>query len=577
MGKVLPFTSKKKRKQTRRKPKYRLPFIFLFLTVFLLVIAGHLISLQVLQAEKLNEKAKQQHIRQDSLLAKRGIIADRNGHVLAQSLEVASIGVSPLLVKNPEKTAKVLSRVLHLSKESIAQKIAAGQFFYLARKAKPQLTKKVKKVVKKEKLTGVEFEKETKRFYPYGKLAANVLGFAGIDNIGLEGLEFYYNQRLTGYDGKIIKEQNDAGQLLPGGILKYKAAKNGSSLLTTLDKEIQYKAQVELEKAVKKWQAKAGWLILMEVPSGEILALVSLPTYNSNKFEQAQPGQRFNKAISATYEPGSTMKMVTIAAGLEEGKFNAQTSFFLPGTIKVDGFPIKDAHPRAAQNFTVADILVHSSNVGAATLSQLLGKDIMYKYIKTFGINKKTGIDLPGEGQGLLLPKEQWANSTLATVAYGQGISATAIQMVRAAGIIANDGQDIKPHLGKALITPRQKVVSLTKKSSRYLISKATAKQLRQILQRAVEEGTGKSAQIKGYSVAGKTGTATKAINGRYEAKYISSFVGMAPVNQPKLVGLVALDEPKGAYYGGAVAAPVFAQVMEFSLQKLGVAPDKEK
>jgi len=574
MGQVLPFKTKKGRPQLKSKPKYRLALIFAFFVAFLLAIAGHLVTLQVLEAEKLDKRAKEQHLKPAKILAQRGIIADRNGNILAQSLETVSIGVSPSLVKKPQKTARILAPLLKQSQAEVLQKLTGTDYVYLKRKAEPQTVKRVKKAVIKEKLTGIQFETESKRFYPYGDLVANITGFAGTDNKGLEGLELYYDQKLSGRDGKLLVEQNDFGHILPGGIVKYKQAKNGKTLITTIDKEIQYKAKVELNAALKKWAAKSGWLIVMEVPSGDILSMVSLPSYNSNKFNLTKPEQRLNKAIGYSYEPGSTMKVITVAAGLEEGKFNLNNSFFLPSTIKVDGFTIKDAHHREGKNFTVAEILAESSNVGAATLSQLLGKNIMYKYIKSFGISEKTGIDLPGEEKGLLPPLEQWRNSTLATVAYGQGVAATAIQMVRVMGIIANDGQEVKPHLGKAIIGPKQKSVNLTPKTSKFIITKAVARQLREVLQKAVTEGTGKLAQIKGYTVGGKTGTAQKVVNGRYEAKYISSFVGLAPVSKPRLVALVALDEPKGAYYGGVVAAPVFAKVVEFSLQKLGVTPD---
>lgn len=574
MGQVLPFKTKKGRPQLKSKSRHRLALIFAFLIAFLLAIAGHLVTLQVLEAEKLDKKAKAQHQKSSEILAKRGIIADRNGNILAQSLEVVSIGVSPFLVKRPQKTARILAPLLKQPQAEIFKKLTGNNFAYLKRKADQQTVKSVKKAVIKENLTGIEFDKESKRFYPYGNLFANITGFAGIDNNGLEGLELYYDQKLKGRNGKLLVEQNDFGHLLPGGTLKYKRAKNGKTLITTIDKEIQYKAKVELNGAMKKWSAKAGWLVVMEVPSGDILSMVSLPSYNSNKFSVAKPEQKLNRTIGYSYEPGSTMKVITVAAGLEEGKFNLNNSFFLPSTIKVDGYTVKDAHHREGKNFTVAEILTESSNVGAATLSQLLGKNVMYKYIKAFGISEKTGIDLPGEEKGLLPPLEQWRGSTLATVAYGQGVAATAIQMVRVMGIIANDGQEVKPHVGKAIIGSKQKSVNLTPKSSKFIITKTVAQQLREVLQKAVTEGTGKAAQIKGYTVGGKTGTAQKVVNGRYQAKYISSFVGLAPVTKPKLVALVALDEPEAAYYGGTVAAPVFAKVVEFSLQKLGVTPD---
>lgn len=564
MNKILRFPGKPK-ETAKREPVFRLPFLFYTMVVFLLVIGGRLVSIQAVKAEKLDQLAKDQRLRKLELTPDRGAIYDRNGEILAVSIDMDTIYATPYQVRNKRRAAQKLAVALNDRPQAIYKKLAVKSgFAYIKRKVDKNTADRVRKL----KLAGIGLAPESKRFYPGKNLASQTLGFVGMDNVGLSGIELAYDSALRGRAGVLEMEQDLFGRPIPGGKFQLKKPTHGTNLSLTIDKEIQYKAQVELKKAVKTWQAAGGWVLVMDSKTGEIYAVANEPGFDLNKFYKTDSSLFKNRLASDVYEPGSTMKIVTAAAALEEKLFSPANTFTLPGTIKVGGFTIGEAHPRGTEQFTFGQIVARSSNVGAVTLGMALGKNRLYEYIERFGLNAPTKAGLVGEGQGYVPTPSAWSASTIGNVPFGQGLSATALEMSRAVNVIASGGRLVEP----SLIMNRAK----TWEPGKQVISKTTASTVSKILRDAVETGTGQSARIAGYEVAGKTGTAQKPkINARgYDpGKYISSFIGFAPVKEPAITILVAIDEPKGAIYGGVVAAPTFAAVGEYALQRLKIEP----
>ncbi len=523
-----------------------------------------MVSIQAVKAEKFDQMAQNQRLTTIKLVPERGIIYDRNREILSISLDKDTVFANPLQIKGYQKrvVARRLAPILKLSRRSLYKKLKMKLgFVYIKRKVDKNVTAKIKNL----NIEGIGFIPESKRFYPGKAIAAHVIGFAGMDNDGLNGVEQSFDSYLKGKPGQLIMEQDLVGRPIPGGEYKYLPPTHGRDLILTLDKEIQYKAQVELRRAVNKWKATAGWIVVMDSQTGEVYALANYPTYNLNKFSETDPKLFRNRAISDVYEPGSTMKIVTASAALEEKLYSPGTLLNLPGRIQVGGHTIHEAHERGAEIFSFKEIVTRSSNIGAVVIGQSLGPERIYQYIERFGLNKGTGAELPDEGQGYTPPTNIWSASSIANIPFGQGLSATSLESVRAINVVAAEGK---------LISPR-----FTRKDlggSKQVISKATAASMAEIMTEAVENGTGGNAKVSGYKVAGKTGTAQKpkvGARGYDPGKYISSFIGFLPADNPKLTILVAIDEPQGAIYGGVVAAPVFSAVGEYALKRLRVQP----
>jgi cell division protein FtsI/penicillin-binding protein 2 len=427
------------------------------------------------------------------------------------------------------------------------------------------------------KIEGIGLLPESKRFYPGKTLASQTIGFVGMDNIGLAGLELTYDSHLRGRPGRLRMEQDLYGRPIPGGEFKLQKASDGRNLVLTIDKEIQYKAQVELKRAVKKHQAAGGWIVVMNSKNGEIYALANEPTFDLNKFYTAEASNISNRLLEEAHEPGSTMKVITAAAALEERLFSAANTLTLPGTIQVGGYTIGEAHARETREFTFAEIVTQSSNIGSVHIGEALGKQRFYGYISEFGLNQETAMGLPGETRGALPDPGSWSASTIATVSFGQGLSATGLGMIRAVNAVASGGLLIEPTVVKEIIDSKGKARAIKRETGpKRVISKSTAAAISKILADSITAGTGGEAKIDGYAAAGKTGTAQKPSTesrGYDPGKYLSSFIGFAPVNDPAITILVALDEPKNQYYGGVVAAPVFAEVGAYALQRLQIEP----
>ena len=569
--------SLKKRTTKAGKSKDRLPFLFYVLIVFLLIIGGRLVFIQTVEAERLDGLAKKQRLIKIELIPERGIIYDRNNEVLAISLDKDTIYANPKQIEKSKKMilAGKLASILKENKRAMYEKLTQDSgFVYIKRKVDKNVSQKVRNL----NVEGIGFLPESKRYYPGRNIASHIIGFVGIDNEGLTGIELARDSYLKGKSGELTMEQDLGGRPIPGTQYRLRKPTNGSDLVLTIDKEIQYKAQVELKKAVKKWKASAGWIVVMSSKTGEVYAMANYPTYNLNKFGKTSADLFKNRAISDVYEPGSTMKIVTAAAALEEQLYSPSTALNLPGTIQVGGHTIHEAHERGAQVFTFEQIVTKSSNIGAVVLGQSLGKERLYQYIRKFGLTTITDVELPAEGQGYTPPTDIWSASTIANIPFGQGLSATSMESIRAINVVASGGRLVSPRFIIKKSDSKESDNSKKNQTERakQVISTSTAKTMARIMTDAVTSGTGQQAAIKGYQVAGKTGTAQKPrtdARGYDPGKYISSFIGFAPAADPELTILVALDEPTEAIYGGVVAGPTFSAVGEFVLQRLRIQP----
>jgi len=529
--------------------------------------------IQVVRASSLARLADAQQTQTLTIPAPRGAIVDRNNVELAANEDSVTIYADPKLVRSPAATTQRVVEALGLDVQAgteLLGKLAdrKSRFVYVARKASLAQANRVKRL----KLAGFGYTVEPKRIYPQGVLAAQTIGFAGLDNRGLAGLEKQYDKSLVGRDGKQTVVRDPAQRLID--VKSTTVDRPGANLALTIDNAIQLYVQQELARALKTWRARSASAVVLDPHTGEVLAMATAPTYDANKVgETAQDLQR-NRTVTDTYEPGSTFKLVTIAGALSEGLVTPQTAFTLPYSIKVADKIIHDSHPRATELMTVSKILTVSSNVGVATIStQLLGTERLARWIKRFGFGEKTGVDFPGESQGIVLPQDKWYGSATGTIPIGQGIAVTPIQLAAAYAAIANEGVWIQPHL---VARVGGKAASAAKR--RRVVTPVVAEQLMSMLGSVVDEGTGVEAEIPNYSVAGKTGTAAKPdpVSGGYSTyKYVASFVGIVPASDPRLVILVTVDEPKGAIWGGSVAAPAFKQIALDCLRYLEVPPDR--
>jgi cell division protein FtsI (penicillin-binding protein 3) len=500
------------------------------------------------------------------LPAGRGTIFDSMGTPLALGEQATTVFADPRQVRRPRAEARVAARILGLKARELYPLLAdrTRHFVYVQRKADPEKAAKLAK----HKLAGFGFYGEEQRRYPQHSVAAQVLGYAGVDNKGLTGLEFSLDSSLSGRDGEQIVVRDPFGR--PIKIDRVTPARPGKAVFLTLDHTIQANAEQVLRQTVSQWRAKSATAIVLDPKTGAVLAMAEAPSYDANKSPSVNPARQKNRAVSDAFEPGSVFKVVTIAGALSEHLVTPATKFTLPYSIQVADRRIHDAEMRGTETMTVAQILQHSSNVGTVTIARtLLGEPRLRKWITQFGFGRPTGIDFPGENQGLL--PSYWSGSTIGNVPIGQGIAVTAIQLASVYAAIANKGLWVQPHLvdhvqGEKPPAPR----------TRRILSARINRTLLQMLKGVVSDtGTAASAEIRGYSVAGKTGTAQKPGPHGYEAgKYVATFVGMVPASNPRLVVLVSVDEPTRAIFGGVVAAPAFAQIAAFDLQYLEVPPD---
>jgi len=554
-------------------------FVVLFVLLATTLI-GRAFYLQVLCADEWRERAVGQHQKIIRLTPQRGAIYDSDGEPLALSLEADSFYLDPTRMRleldipvtsTAYRTyAGDLAQVLDLDPAEVLHKMQLDRRFVWLRR---HVTREQARRVEALGIPGVDGIKEHKRWYPNGRLAGQVVGFSGVDNHGLEGLERYYNSILAGGERYLVTRKDATGRSFGSGrdVVKGKV---GRDIYLSIDKVIQHIAERELKNAVVSTGARFGTAIVMEPHSGGILAMTTYPDYDPNDFGRYTAGERRNRIICDTYEPGSTFKLFTVAAALEEGVITPDTPIDCGrGTYKVGGKTIHDY--KSMEVLPVRDILKYSSNIGVAKIAERLGIERFHHYLRQFGFGERTGIGFDGEVDGILHPTSRWFPIDLAAVAFGQGVTTTPLQLAQALCAVANGGEIVVPHLLKKVVDhTNDKTTTVARKVKRRVISTQTAAQLREMMVGVTTEGTGTRARVSGFAVGGKTGTAQKVdtVTGGYSPdKFVSSFAGFAPADKPRLVVLITLDEPVGDAYGGLLAAPVFAEIVEQSLRYMHV------
>ncbi len=544
--------------------------ILLFLIFFLLtsLLSFRLIWIQVINSDEYQKKAIEQRTRELKVEPKRGIIYDRKGRELAVSASSETVVAIPLEVENPTTTAKLLSKVLDMKYDYVYQRITRkASAVYVKRKVSEDVAREIRGLG----LKGITFTEESKRFYPKANLASHILGFAGIDSQGLDGIELSYDKLLKGKAGKIEVERDAAGRSIPDGIQEYVAPNDGYNLYLTIDEVIQYIAERELDKAVNEYQVSGGTVIVMDPRNGDILALANRPDYNPNSFADYSQKLWRNRAISDGFEPGSTFKIITTAAALEEGVVNENDRFVDPGYIKVSGETINCWKLGGHGSQTFAEVVQNSCNPGFVQVGMRVGKEAFYNYIKAFGFGNQTSINLPGEAGGIVLKYDNIGPVELATMSFGHGINVTPIQLTTAVSAVANKGMLLQPKLLKEIRNPDGELLEEVEPIKiRQVISEKNAERTLNLLEGVVEKGSGANAKIEGYRIGGKTGTAKHYGSQVYDA----SFIGILPINNPQLVISVVLYDITGyPYYGSQTAAPVFRNIAYDSLRYLEIPP----
>lgn len=555
---------------SNQKNAFRFSVVFLTLLAFLGLFVIRLVLIQVFRSPGLTRLADRQHELFVELEPVRGTIYDRNLRPLAFNVPVYSVYANPKIMTIEDKARAVakLPALLGLEPGFIEERLARDKYFvWLKRK----LTIEEANQVRQLKISGIDFRRESKRYYPNGSLAAHVIGFAGIDNKGLEGLELHYDKDLRGKAGK-MKVLRDARQKQLQVGQSYIPPQDGFHLVLTIDETLQYITEKALDRAVQQHNAKAASAILMDVQTGEILALVNRPTYNLDQVSSSDVESRTNRAVSYVYEPGSVFKIITAAAALEEGLFTEEDKIYCEqGNYRIANHTLTDHRPHGTLSFH--DVFKVSSNIGVAKIAQKIGGDNVYKYGKRFRFGVPTGIDLRGEVSGWLKDPSQWSKTTIGAIPIGYEVTVTPIQLVSAIAAVANGGVYMQPFVVKYVKDNQdQEIRSFQPKVHDRVISEQTAQRIKEILKSVVESGTGRRAQIEGVAVAGKTGTARKVIDGQYSrGKYYASFIGFAPADEPRLAMAVVVDEPHPGYFGGTVSAPVFQEVISNALKYLKI------
>ncbi len=553
----------------------RLLFLSCFFVVWGLVVVGRLLHIQVVRHESFVQRAAKQQERTISLTPVRGSIYDREGRVLAESIAASSIYADPQSMRDPRLVVKELSsiRALQIDPAELEKRLRrGGEFAWIARQVSPEVVEQVKGL----RLSGVYFLEEHKRLYPKESLAASLIGYAGVDGTGLAGVEHSFDRYVRGRPGTVtLLRDARRGVYMVGGEGTH-AAVDGNDVHLTIDQVIQFLAERSLEKAVRRSGALGGSIIVADPAGGSILAMASYPGFDPNRFRDFPPASWRNRAVQDLYEPGSTFKIVTAAAGLERDLVTpSQMLDCGNGKIEIANVTIREHDGKQYSFLSFEDVIAQSSNVGTIRVALSLGPRLFYEYIKRFGFGDRTGIELPGEAAGILRRPEKWSLISNAELSIGQEIGVTALQLLRAMSIVANGGRDMKPSVLSKVVDRKGKTIATREPlPPRRVISERAAAILNEILKTVVTRGTGSLAALDEHVVAGKTGTSQKAGRGGYLAdRYVASFAGYVPADRPRLVIVVVIDEPRGQHYGGIIAAPAFREVAEASLRYLGVRP----
>ncbi len=558
----------------RRSGDARIGLAALMLLLGLGLIAYRLFDLQVVKADRFRGIAADQRYELTDLNPRRGCILDRDGEVLAISKEAYSVYATPYLVEDVQLAAAELALVLGKAHQEVEEKLRSpGGFVYLERKVSPEVAEQVEALG----LAGIGLDKESKRYYPQGSLAAQVIGYVGTDNVGLSGLELEYDADLAGAKGEAGVEYDPRGEPIPGVTEIIRAPVDGCDIQLTLHSGIQFKLQEQLADSVQESGAISGSGLVMDCRSGEILAMAVIPDFDLNLFPEVPAGVTRAQPITDAFEPGSVLKILTAMAALQEKVVTPGSVINVPRSLQVADYEFTDDHPMEKCDLTFAEVIAYSSNIGTIKTAQALGEEALSEYIALSGLGELTGVDFPGESAGLVLDLEEWSLTSLPTIAIGQGISVTPLQIAVLTAAVGNGGSTVQPHFLLRRLHAGNRAEEVEVAEREPIISANGAASLRHILGEAVRVGTGTRAAMTLYNCGGKTGTAMKPDPaGGYREAYVATFAGLAPLENPRLVCVIALDEPD-TMYGGLAAAPCFSQVMEFSLQQLQVVPSLEK
>jgi cell division protein FtsI (penicillin-binding protein 3) len=553
-----------------RPPVHRL---IALLVVVVLAMAGIVVRLAVLQVRESGtyaELGSTQRVRTEPLAAVRGEILDRDGVPMALTLDARDVYTNPMLVTDPRGEAAAIAPILERPERAIEEALtSSGTFAYVERQVDADLAARIADL----HLPGIGLLPVAKRYYPAGPVASQVLGFVNVDGVGTTGLERQYDSELSGTEGERTIEVSAQGQEITGGDQVVRESQPGNTIVLTIDRDLQFQAQQYLRMAVRANEAKGGTIVVMDPHTGDVYAMATYPWFDPNSFVSADSSRFVNRAVTDTWEPGSVNKTITAAAALETGAVTPTDTFRVAGTREVDGYTIHDAEPHGVEVMTLGDIIAHSSNVGASLVADRIGNEGMQQTFQRFGYGSPTGVGFPGEAAGLMPPPEQWNDLTRATVSFGAGVAVTPLQMASVYATIANGGTWVQPRLVDATIGADGVRHDAPPAASHRVVRRSTAQMLTRMLAYVVQDGTGDRAQIAGYQVAGKTGTAKKLDDsGRYVRRYVASFIGFLPASRPRVVIAAIIDEPK-TVYGGVAAAPVFQEVARYAIQRLGIEP----
>lgn len=537
---------------------------------------------QLWKGQELADRAENSWRRDIPFTAKRGEIVDRNGVALAYDVSSPTVMAVPAQIVDARRSAELLAQTLDMAENDVYTMITKNSLVVKLQPGGRKITTDKAQQVRDLELPGIYVAEDNKRYYPYGSLAAHILGFTGIDSQGLTGLELKYDEYLQGISGHVSFLADARGRQMPGSTDRYEQPREGLSLQLTIDKHIQSIVEREMDQAMLQHQPQSMVAIAMDPNTGEVLAMASRPTYEPGNYK-AYAAEVYNRnlPIWMTYEPGSTFKIITLAAALEEGKVDLHNDYYYDkGYIEVAGARLRCWKKGGHGSQSFLQVVENSCNPGFVTLGQRLGEEKLFEYIRNFGFGSKTGIDLSGEENGIMFKPSQVGPVELATTAFGQGVSVTPIQQIAAVSAAINGGKLFKPYVAKAWLHPEtgETIMQTEPQLVREVISEETSEQVRLALESVVANGTGRNAYIDGFRVGGKTGTAQKAVGGRYLAdEHIVSFIGFAPADDPQIVIYVAIDDPQGIQFGGLVAAPVVRNMMEDALRYLDVQPRKDQ
>ncbi|SDB17982.1 peptidoglycan synthetase FtsI [Pseudidiomarina indica] len=557
------------RRRSKKNPPHLSKGRYVFAMLIVAAVFGSLVAraayIQLIEPERLIYEGDRRSLRADTTTVQRGSIVDRNGRELAVSVPVQTVWADPKRVhegqglENRERWL-ALAEVFRTDVNELLNKVGdpSRRFVYLDRKVTPGVAEFVRQL----NIPGVYLKTESRRFYPAGEIAAHVVGFTNIDGVGIEGLEAIYNQVLTGIPGERVYRKDAAGRVVEE--IRITEPQQPQQLTLSIDQRLQAVAYTEVKKAVRYHQATSGSAVILDVKTGEVLAMVNSPSYNPNNRSDLQPHKLRNRAITDTYEPGSTIKPLAVIAGLEAGVIQPQDVINTsPGWMRLGGRRVSDPINRG--ELTITQILENSSNVGTAKIALATGIEAMLETYAAVGFGNDTGVAMLGESFGVLQHRQRWSDFEIATLSYGYGMSATTLQLAQMYAIIANGGKRLPLTIQRREGVPE----------GRQVISKETADTVLAMLESVVANGSGRRAQVRGYRVAGKTGTSRKAIAGGYGDEYVTLFAGIAPVSNPRIAVVVTINEPGGdEYYGSEVSAPVFAEIVSNALRVMNVPPD---